>query len=67
MDSYEELIAGDKASLDIFWLKDDSLATSDKLPLPAVIAQGVFEDLHAALRKFKLIASDLGVEKAELT
>jgi hypothetical protein len=28
-----------KASLDIFWLKDDSLADSDNLPPPEVIAQ----------------------------
>jgi len=29
---YDELIARCKASLDIFWLKDDSLADSDNLP-----------------------------------
>ena len=36
---YAELIARDKASLDIFWLKDDALADSDNLPPPHVIAQ----------------------------
>ena len=60
--SYDELIARDKASLDIFWLKDDSLADSDKLPPPAVIAQEIVEDLRAALEQFKLIAGDLGAE-----
>jgi len=35
---YAELIARDKASLDIFWLKDDSLLESDNLPPPDVIA-----------------------------
>jgi type I restriction enzyme M protein len=57
--SYDELTARDKTSLDIFWLKDDSLADSDKLPAPAVIAQEIVEDLQAALAQFKLIAGDL--------
>ena len=57
--SYDELIARDKASLDIFWLKDDSLADSDNLPAPGVIAMEIVEDLQAALEQFKLIASDL--------
>ena len=56
--SYDELIARDKASLDIFWLKDDSLADSDNLPAPGVIAQEIVEDLQAALEQFKLIAED---------
>ena len=57
--SYDELIARDKASLDIFWRKDDSLADSDNLPAPGVIALEIVEDLQAALEQFKLIASDL--------
>ncbi|MGH8856656.1 MAG: type I restriction-modification system subunit M [Polaromonas sp.] len=60
--TYEELIARDKASLDIFWLKDESLADSDNLPAPEVIAQEIVEDLQAALEQFKLIAGDLGAE-----
>ncbi len=52
-------MARDKASLDIFWLKDNSLANSDNLPPPAVIAQEIVEDLEAALEQFRLIASDL--------
>ncbi len=57
---YDELIARDKASLDIFWLKDDSLADSDNLPPPEAIAQEVVEDLEAALEQFRLIAGELG-------
>ena len=53
------MAARDKTSLDIFWLKDDSLADSDKLPAPAVIAQEIVEDLQAALEQFRLIAGDL--------
>ncbi|WP_366945654.1 N-6 DNA methylase [Hydrogenophaga sp.] len=63
--SYEDITARDKASLDIFWLKDDSLADSDNLPAPEVIAQEIVEDLQAALEQFKLIAGDLGAELTE--
>jgi type I restriction enzyme M protein len=56
---YEELVARDKASLDIFWLRDDSLADSDNLPPPAVIAREIIEDLEAALEQFRLIEADL--------
>ena len=55
----DELVVRDKASLDIFWLKDESLADSDNLPPPAVIAQEIVDDLEAALEQFRLIAGDL--------
>jgi len=61
--SYAELIARDKASLDIFWLKDESLAGSDNLPPPDVIAQEIVEDLEAALEQFREISADLGVKE----
>ena len=59
MYEYDELVARDKASLDIFWVKDESLADSDNLPAPGAIAQEIVEDLQAALEQFKLIAADL--------
>jgi type I restriction enzyme M protein len=59
---YEELVARDKASLDIFWLRDDSLADSDNLPPPAEIAREIIEDLEAALEQFRLIEADLADE-----
>ena len=59
---YADLITRDKASLDIFWLKDDALADSDNLPPPDVIAQEIVDDLEAALEQFRLIAGDLGAE-----
>ncbi len=61
---YEELVARDKASLDIFWLKDDALADSDNLPPPDVIAQEIVDDLEAALEQFRLIATDLSSDAA---
>jgi type I restriction enzyme M protein len=59
---YEELINGDKASLDIFWLRDESLEESDNLPDPHVLAQEIVEDLEAALEQFREIAADLGAD-----
>ena len=56
---YDELIARDKASLDIFWLKDESLEASANLPDPNVIAQEIVDDLEAALEQFRLILGDL--------
>ena len=49
----------DKANLDIFWLKDESLEDADNLPAPEVIAQEIVDDLEAALGQFRLIAGDL--------
>ena len=63
--TYDELIARDKASLDIFWLKDDSLEDSANLPNPDIIAQEIVDDLEAALEQFRLIANDLGEEPSE--
>ena len=57
--SYDELITRDKASLDIFWLKDESLEDAANLPAPDVIAAEIMEDLQAALDEFALIANDL--------
>ncbi len=56
---YEELPARDKASLDIFWLKDEALADSDNLPTPEVIAQKIVDDLEAALEQFREVLADL--------
>ncbi len=57
---YEELIERDKVSLDIFWLKDESLEDSDNLPSPDLIAAEIVEDLRAALEQFEEIEADLG-------
>jgi type I restriction enzyme M protein len=57
--SYDELIKRDKANLDIFWLRDDSLGDSSDLPDPGVLAAEIVEDLQAALDQFAQIAADL--------
>jgi type I restriction enzyme M protein len=57
--TYDELIARDKASLDIFWLRDQSLEDTDDLPPPGVIAAEIVEDLEAALAEFTRLADSL--------
>jgi len=57
--SYEDLIARDKASLDVFWLKDDSLESLDDLPAPEVLQQEIIEHLEAALASFREVAEGL--------
>jgi type I restriction enzyme M protein len=56
---YQDLVGRDKASLDIFWLKDESLEDSDNLPAPDVIAADIVADLESALEQFKEILEDL--------
>jgi hypothetical protein len=46
----------DKTSLDIFWLRDKSLADLDNLPDPDVLANDIIENLEAAVASFKEIA-----------
>jgi type I restriction enzyme M protein len=56
---YDELVARDKASLDIFWLRDESLEDTENLPPPEVIAAEIVEDLETALAQFSEIAVSL--------
>ncbi|MDO8725399.1 MAG: class I SAM-dependent DNA methyltransferase [Candidatus Methanoperedens sp.] len=58
--TYNELMQRDKVSLDIFWLKDDSLEDSANLPDPDVIAKDIAENLEDALEQFRSIQEDLG-------
>lgn len=57
--AYNELMQRDKISLDIFWLKDESLEDSENLPDPAMIAREIAENLETALEQFGGIQEDL--------
>jgi type I restriction enzyme M protein len=57
--SYDELLHRDKVSLDLIWLRDDSLEDSANLPAPEVLAQEIVEYLEAALSEFAQIAQSL--------
>jgi len=56
---YDDLIKRDKCSLDIFWLKDESLEDSDNLPDPDVLASEIKENLESALELFAEIEDGL--------
>lgn len=53
--TYSELMARDKANLDIFWLKDDSLTDTASLPKPDVLMAEIIEDLETALEEFRTV------------
>jgi len=57
--SYEDIIKRDKVSLDIFWLKDESLEDNENLPDPDVIARDITENLQSALEQFNIIIDEL--------
>ena len=58
---YDELIARDKANLDITWLRDESLDDASTLPAPGVLAAQIVEELEAALAQFSDLAASLPI------
>ena len=58
--TFDELMARDKANLDIFWIRDESLEETD------VLAGAILEDLEAALEQFRTIAEDMGEDNDRL-
>lgn len=59
--SAQEILERDKASLDIFWIKDKSLADLDNLPEPDVLAADIIENLQSALEGFQELMRQLDV------
>ena len=57
--TYDEIIARDKTSLDIFWLRDKSLSDLDNLAEPEELAEDIITNLQAALANFQEIANGL--------
>ncbi len=53
--AYEELTARDKTSLDVFWLKDESLSDLDNLP------EEIIENLEAGLNGFREVLAGLEI------
>jgi type I restriction enzyme M protein len=54
------LLKRDKVSLDLFWLRDESLEGADTLPSLDMLAASIVEDLQTALEQFTAINEDLG-------
>ncbi len=57
--SYAELMARDKANLDIFWLKDETMTDIANLPKPEVLAAEIIGDLEACLAEFRGVEAEL--------
>jgi len=53
--SREELEQRDKASLDVFWLRDASTTDLENLPEPDILAEEIMENLRAALGSFESV------------
>ena len=56
---HKDILARDKTSLDIFWLKDKSLADLDNLPEPEVLAEEIIDNMEAGLNSFREVLSAL--------
>ena len=54
--SREELLLRDKASLDVFWLRDASMTDLENLPEPEVLAGEIVENLRSALAGFEAVS-----------
>lgn len=59
MYNVEEILSRDKTSLDIFWIKDKSLADLDNLPAPDELAGDIIENLQSALESFGELKAQL--------
>ena len=55
----DEILARDKVSLDLFWLRDESLEDSANLPDPHILAEEIADDLRSALEQIESVLGDL--------
>jgi type I restriction enzyme M protein len=60
--TYDEIALRDKTSLDIFWLKDNSLTDLDNLPDPDVLVEDIIENLESSLESLREISNNLSKE-----
>ncbi|MGG2297407.1 N-6 DNA methylase [Aeromonas veronii] len=57
--SLEQILSRDKTSLDIFWLKDNSLTDLENLPEPDELAEAIIDNIEAGLNSFREILKGL--------
>ena len=55
----DDILERDKTSLDIFWIKDKSLADLDNMPSPDELADDIIENLQSALESFQELQEQL--------
>jgi len=60
--TYNEIVLRDKTSLDIFWLKDNSLTDLDNLPDPDALVEDIIENLESSLESLREISNHLNKE-----
>ena len=60
--TYEDIIACDKTSLDIFWVRGESLTDLDNLSDPDVLAEEIIENLEAGVESFKQIMESINTQ-----
>jgi type I restriction enzyme M protein len=61
--SYDDIIARDKTSLDIFWIKDKSLTDLENLPDPDILATEIIENIESGLNAFREIMETINGEE----
>jgi len=59
----DEIFKRDKTSLDIFWLRDESLGDLDNLLPPDEIAEEIIENLEAGLDNFRNVLAELNSDR----
>ena len=57
---HADLVARDKANLDITWLKDDSLEDAASLPAPEVLVAEIQDELASLMASFSELAAIIG-------
>ena len=55
-----EILVCDKNCLNIFWIKDRSLADLNKLPCPDELASNILKSLQRILESFQQLTAKLG-------
>jgi type I restriction enzyme M protein len=63
--TYDELISRDNTSLDIFWIKDESLVDLENLPEPEVLLEEIIDNLKNALEEFEGVQNELELNEEE--
>ena len=62
--TYGDILERDKVSLDLFWLRDESLEDSASLPDPHILAEEIADDLRASLAQIEDVLADLQARAA---
>ncbi|MBK9107440.1 MAG: hypothetical protein IPM92_03415 [Saprospiraceae bacterium] len=60
--SLQEILERDKTSLDLTWIKDQSLTDLDNLPDSDVLALGIIDNLEAGVERFREIIESLNTK-----